>query len=96
MSTGRAKISMPKVDLELFYVMICNGLSFRGVRCEQRDEGPVLYAPGIASMSFNPVSVQIDHVVYRVPLSCWFTKLNDSDLLLNVEIDDDQNVVFGV
>lgn len=63
--TGSTLITMPQQDWDSLYLLLCAQLESQGVVCDDSAGGfDFLEAPGIASMYLEPISLQIDHVVY--------------------------------
>ena len=42
----------------------------------------LLKAPGITTMIFDPITIQIDNIVYEVPWNRWFDRMFDDTLYM--------------
>ena len=49
----------------------------------------MLYAPGIASIKFSPIELQLDNIIYEVPFDRWFDVWQDDLIAMrNITLSD--------
>ena len=81
---------MPDQDWQNLYQIICDQVAPRyGIECVEEAGFLLLKAPGITTMIFDTVTIQIDNTVYEVPWNRWFDRMFDDTLYMtNFSIGD--------
>lgn len=83
--TGNSHIIMPEQDWKNLYTMICDRvlMTYSDFRCETYRNGyaRAITGPGIDSVKFKPITVQLDDTVYELPFEAWFKSEELDDVL---------------
>ena len=93
MDTGSTRILMPKQDWLDFFAMVCSELP-EDASCYTSDNYRVLRGDITDRELFKPVRIQIDNVIYFLPLEQFFTRFADGTYVLRLNQKD--MIVFGI
>ena len=95
--TGTTVTIMPKEDWDNLFAAICSKLE-PTVKCAEypQDGYRTLERPGIASMKFDPLTFQVDNVIYKVPFDRFFESLSNDRLIFNEWVSNGSKSTLGM